>query len=232
MKIKAILFDCDGVLADSETITNRVLCGLLNTLGWPLTLPECMAIFVGKTIKDEAALIHQKTGFYIDDAWLKAFRAQRDERLLLEVQAVPNIVETVAALHQSFAGRIACASGADRPKIRLMLNKLGLLAYFDQHIHSGQEQARNKPAPDVYLAAAKGLNVHAENCIVVEDTVTGVAAGVAAGAMVLGYSPPEAGHHGQAALKLAGAAQVFADMADLPALVRQAQNAGPPENPA
>lgn len=230
MKIKAILFDCDGVLADSETITNRVLCGLMNELGWPLTLPECMVIFVGKTIKDEAVLIHQKTGFYIDDVWLKAFRAQRDARLLLEVQAVPHIVETVAALHQSFAGRIACASGADRPKIRLMLGKLGLLAYFDHHIYSGQEQARNKPAPDVYLAAAQGLNVNAENCIVVEDTVTGVAAGVAAGALVFGYSPPEAGHQGQAALKLAGAAQVFANMADLPALVRQTQKAGQPEN--
>ena len=106
--------------------------------------------------------------------------------------------------------------GADRFKVELQLDKCGLMPYFTGLIFSGHELPRSKPAPDVYLAAAAALGVDPRRCAVVEDTVTGVTAGVAAGATVFGYSPPEAGHDAPSALRRAGAVQIFVDMHELP----------------
>ena len=125
----------------------------------------------------------------------------------------------MARIHQRLEGRIACASGADRFKVELQLEKCALMPYFKGRIFSGHELARSKPAPDVYLAAAAALGVEPGRCVVVEDTVTGVVAGVAAGATVFGYSPPEAGHEAPALLRRAGAAAIFTSMAQLDALV-------------
>lgn len=93
------------------------------------------------------------------------------------------------------------------------------MPFFKGHVFSGHELPRSKPAPDVYLAAAAALGVAPPRCAVVEDTVTGVAAGIAAGATVFGYSPPEAGHGAPTALRDAGAAVIFTDMARLPELL-------------
>ena len=118
-------------------------------------------------------------------------------------------------MHAHHGGRIACASGADRHKVELQLDKVGLSPYFAGRIFSGHEMPRTKPAPDVYLAAAAALQADPARCAVVEDTVTGVTAGVAAGATVFAYAPQE----GAEALRAAGAVQVFASMAELPALL-------------
>lgn len=219
MPFEAVLFDCDGVLVDSEPITVGVLRDMLEELGWKLSLRECMALFVGKMVKDEAALIEARTGVPLTDAWLARFRARRNEALERELLAVRNVHAAVASVHERHQGRIACASGADRFKVELQLRKVGLLSYFEGRIFSGVELARSKPAPDVYLAAASALSVDPARCAVVEDTITGVTAGVAAGAMVFGYSPPEAGHAAHEALRLAGAVHVFTDMEHLPAVL-------------
>jgi len=219
MQFEAILFDCDGVLVDSEPITVGVLRDMLEELGWKLSLRECMALFVGKTVKDEAALIEARTGVPLTDAWLARFRARRNEALERELLAVRNVHAAVASLHERHQGRIACASGADRFKVELQLRKVGLLNYFEGRIFSGVELARSKPAPDVYLAAARALSVDPARCAVVEDTITGVTAGVAAGARVFGYSPPEAGHDAPEALRRAGAVHVFTDMEHLPVVL-------------
>src|SRR3989344_3045835 len=139
MKFEAILFDCDGVLVDSEPITNGVLRDMLNEAGWALSADECMRIFIGKTVRSEAARIEAHTGRPLTDAWMA----------------------------------------------------------------------------DVYVAAAAALQVAPGRCAVVEDTVTGVTAGVAAGATVFAYAPLDDGE----ALRAAGAAQVFRSMAELPALL-------------
>ncbi|MCD0501665.1 HAD family hydrolase [Bordetella petrii] len=218
----AVLFDCDGVLVDSEPITARVLSTMLGELGWPITQDETLRVFVGKTVKDEAALIQSRTGFALTPEWLADFRARRNQALEQDLQAIAGAAQAVQALHGTLAGRIAVGSGADVPKIELQLRKVGVHEYFEGRIFSGQEQARNKPAPDVYLAAAHTLGVAPQRCAVIEDTVTGTAAGVAAGATVVGYSPGGPGHHGTAALLRAGAAQVFHDMQALPALLARA----------
>ncbi len=114
---------------------------------------------------------------------------------------------------------IACASGADRQKVEMQLAQVGLAPYFGDRVFSGHEMPRTKPAPDVYLAAAAAVGISPDRCLVVEDTVTGVAAGVAAGATVVGYSPSAFGHGSPEALRAAGAVWVIDDMGRLPGVV-------------
>jgi beta-phosphoglucomutase-like phosphatase (HAD superfamily) len=154
IKIEAVLFDCDGVLVDSEPITNGVLRDMLAELGWQMTAQDCFALFVGHAIIDQAPLIEKHTGKPVTESWLALFRARRDAALQARLQAVPNIYGAVKALHTATGGRIAVASGADYEKIILQLTKVDLLPYFAGRTFSGIEQARNKPHPDVYLAAA------------------------------------------------------------------------------
>jgi HAD superfamily hydrolase (TIGR01509 family) len=218
-KFEAVLFDCDGVLVDSEGITNGLLRDMLEDLGWRLSKAECMRLFLGKAVKDERALIESHTGRPMTDEWLRLFRERRNAALVAGVQPIEGAVAAAAAVHAQYRGRIACCSGADRFKVELQMQKCGLMPYFEGRIFSGHEMPRSKPFPDVYLAAMAQMGVRPERCVVVEDTVTGVSAGVAAGATVLGFSPPQAGHDGALALRQAGAALVFDDMASLTALV-------------
>jgi HAD superfamily hydrolase (TIGR01509 family) len=219
-RFDAVLFDCDGVLVDSESITNGVLRDMLEEAGWRLTPAECMQLFLGRMVRDQRALIEHHTGRPLTEEWLAQFRARRDEQLQLRVKAVPGAVEAVERVHAMYDGRIACASGADRGKVELQLRICGLMRFFEGRVFSGHEMPRSKPAPDVYLAAAAALGVDARRCAVVEDTVPGTTAGVAAGATVFGYSPSEAGHDVPAALRDAGAREILTAMADLPALLR------------
>ncbi|MDP1740716.1 HAD family phosphatase [Polaromonas sp.] len=216
MRFEAVLFDCDGVLVDSEPITNGVLRDMLEESGWTLSSAECMRLFIGKAVKDQAALIEEKTGRPLTEEWLHEFRGRRNEGLVEGLLPIRGALEAVAQIHALYEGRIACASGADRFKVELQLEKCGLMTYFKDRIFSGHEMPRSKPAPDVYLAAAAALGVDPTRCAVLEDTVPGVTAGVAAGATVFGYSPAEAGHDAPDALRAAGASLIFIDMANLP----------------
>ena len=188
-RFDAVLFDCDGVLVDSESITHGVLREMLAEQGWTLTQAECMQIFVGKAVRDERARIEARTGRALTEAWLAEFRSRRNQRLLQQLQPIARAPEAVAAVHRLYQGRIACASGADLFKVRLQLDKVGLMRWFEDRVFSGHDQPRSKPHPDVYLAAAAALGVDPRRCAVVEDTVTGATAGVAAGATAFGYTP-------------------------------------------
>lgn len=219
MRFDGLLFDCDGVLVDSEPITNGVLRDMLEESGWALTPAECMRLFVGKAVRDERALIEARTGQPLTEDWMARFYDRRNQRLRAELKAVPGAVDSVASLHARLHGRIACASGADLAKVRLQLEMVGLSRYFGGAVFSGHDQRRSKPAPDVYLAAAAYLQVPPGRCLVVEDTPTGVTAGVAAGATVWAFCPEPA--FGPSLLQ-AGAQRLFADMALLPGLVASA----------
>jgi HAD superfamily hydrolase (TIGR01509 family) len=215
MRFEAVLLDCDGVLVDSEPIVNRVLRDMLVERGWALSEAECLRIFVGKMVKDERARIEQETGQPLTEEWLARFRARRNVALEQELRVVPGAHDAVRAVHERLDARIACASGADRHKVELQLRKVGLYDYFAGRIFSGHEMPRSKPHPDVYLAAAAALTAPPQRCAVVEDTLTGATAGLAAGATVFAYVP-----HGDGdAFRRAGVAAVFADMAELPALL-------------
>lgn len=216
MVFDAILFDCDGVLVDSEPITNGVLRDMLEESGWALTPAECVRIFIGKAVRDERALIEANTGQPLTEDWMAEFYARRNRELQARLVAIAGAHEAVAAAHAHVAERIACASGADRFKVEMQLAQVGLMDFFAGRIFSGHEMPRSKPAPDVYLAAAAHLGAAGARCLVIEDTPTGVTAGVAAGATVWAYCPqPEQG----AALRQAGARHLFARMDELPGLL-------------
>ena len=193
-KFDAVLFDCDGVLVDSESITNRVLRDMLNEAGWPITTEEC----------------------------LQQFYVRRNEALNAELVAIDGALAAVENVHAALKGRIACASGADRAKVEMQLAKVGLAPFFEGRVFSGHETPRSKPFPDVYLAAAAALDVDPKRCLVIEDTLTGVQAGVAAGATVWAYFPSHQGHADASDLVNAGASRVFDAMGDLPRLMAEA----------
>ncbi|MEY4139622.1 MAG: hypothetical protein RLZZ371_1804 [Pseudomonadota bacterium] len=218
MKFEAILFDCDGVLVDSEPLTNQVLRDMLEESGWSMTLTECMAYFIGKTVREERAVIEARTGQPLTQEWLNSFYQRRNEALIAKLEVIPGARNAVQAAHEVTGGRIACASGADRFKVEMQLGKVDLLGFFDGRIFSGHEMPRSKPAPDVYLAAASHLNVPGPQCLVIEDTTIGITAGVAAGATVWAYSPQPAA---DAALLQAGANRLFRRMDEVPQLLSQ-----------
>ncbi len=219
MKFEAVIFDCDGILAESEPLTNGVLREMLRESGWHLTAAECMSLFVGKAVKDEAHHIEQQTGQPVNADWLAEFVRRRNHALQTSLTAIPNVHAAVHQIHEAHGGRIACASGADRFKVEMMLRQLELIHYFDGQIFSGYETPRSKPFPDVYLAAAASLKAQTSRCAVIEDSVTGVLAGVAAGATVFAYLPETTLHVAAPDLRRAGAHHVFTDMADLPNLL-------------
>lgn len=216
MRFSAVLFDCDGVLVDSEPITNGVLRDMLDESGWALSPAECMRIFIGKAVRDERALIEARTGQPLTEDWMARFYARRNQRLAAELQAIPGAVASVAALHARLDGQLACASGADLAKVVMQLQMVGLSGYFGDAVFSGHDLPRSKPAPDVYLAAAAHLAVPPAQCLVVEDTPTGVTAGVAAGATVWAYCPDPAKAE---PLRAAGAQRLFDHMALLPQML-------------
>ena len=213
MKHQAVLFDCDGVLVDSEAITNRVLHRYLNDEGWHLSKDECMRIFVGKMVRSETEQIEANIGRAIDDEWMAVFYERRNIALREELLAIPDSILAVQAAHQVFNGNIACASGADMEKVLMQLQKVALAPYF-KHILSGHDCKRNKPFPDVYLKAASALETDISSCIVIEDSITGVTSGAIAGAEVWAYCPENA-HFSEEQLQLAGAKLCFNSMKDL-----------------
>ena len=148
MNFEAVLFDCDGVLVDSEAITCGVLRDMFEEQGWRMTLAECMQRFVGHTVKSQRAVIEAHTGVPLTDDWLAQFFERRNVRLAQDITAIDGIHEAVAHVHAHCAGRIAVASGADRFKVEMMLRKVGLHAFFDGCIFSGHEMPRGKPHPE------------------------------------------------------------------------------------
>lgn len=219
MQFDAVLFDCDGVLVDSELLTIGALRSMLDEAGWVMTLEECLARFLGKAVRSERAAIEHHTGQSLTEDWMAAFYARRDQALRQHLQIIDGAHTAVSTLHAQLDGRIACASGADRAKVELQLSKVGLMPFFDGRIFSGHDLPRTKPAPDVYLAAAAALGIAPARCAVVEDSVTGVRSGLDAGATVFGYAPGGPGHSSAEALLAAGVVQVFTDMAELPVLL-------------
>ncbi|MBB2920588.1 HAD family hydrolase [Cupriavidus alkaliphilus] len=217
-RFDCVIFDCDGVLVDSEPIVNRVLNQMLNELGIEISLEDSTRLFLGRAVREELDMIERMRGAPLPENWLSTWLARRNAVLEEEVAAVAHVREAIRAV--AATGMPVCvASGADRVKVKLQLTKTGLVELFQQdqreHIFSATEVARSKPAPDVYLLAARTMGVEPARCAVVEDSPTGVTAGVAAGMTVFGY----AARNDAAQLREAGARTIFTDMRDLPELV-------------
>lgn len=205
-----VIFDCDGVLVDSEPISNRVLAAAVTDLGLPMTAGESMAIFMGRRWDDSLARIEERLGRPVPADFTESYRAARDRALAAELEAVPGVAEAIARIP---AERCVASSGAIE-KTRFTLGHTGLLHLFEGRIFSGDEVEHGKPAPDLFLHAAESLGAQPARCAVIEDTLVGIAAARAAGMTAFGYC----GHHDAEPVAAAGA-HPFAEMAALPGLL-------------
>jgi len=202
-----VIFDCDGVLVDSEPVTLRVLCDYLNELGANITLAETMRVFIGKSVKEDLALSASVLGRTPPEGYYEGFQARRDVALRSEVEVIPYVREAIEALQVPYC----VASGADLGKMQITLGRTGLLPLFEGRMFSLSHVKRSKPAPDVFLLAAATMGVEPSRCAVIEDSPPGITAGLAAGMTVFGYCALQDPH----LLLDAGAAAVFDDMRKL-----------------
>ncbi len=183
----AVIFDCDGVLADSEGISTRVLAEMVQLLGCPLSVQEVRRRFTGVPMAEVVKTLQAKLGHDLPTIWHSQFNARRAEAFRRELRAIPGVQALLQAL--AAAGvPVAVASGAERDKVLTNLKIIGLDRHFGPQVFTGSDVAHSKPAPDVVLLAAKSLGVDPARCAVVEDSTTGVRAGVAAGMTVFGYA--------------------------------------------
>ena len=206
-----VIFDCDGVLVDSERITNQVFCAMLNELGVAVTLDDMFERFVGLSMPQCITLITELRGASPPDWFVPELRKRAGEALKTQITPIPGIADALKELSIPYC----VASSGDHEKIRLTLGTTGLLKFFENKIFSAMDVERPKPAPDVFLLAAHRLGAEPNRCAVVEDTPTGVSAAIAAGMYVFGYSANTPPHR----LKQAGAHQLFSDMSLFPALL-------------
>ena len=205
-----VIFDCDGVLVDSERLAVRTEAQILSGLGWKLTEADIVERFVGRSAAHMQREIELHLGHRID--WEAEFETRYREVFERELVAVPGVVE---ALDQ-ISTPICVASSGSHDKMRFTLGKTGLFDRFDGRIFSVDQVAHGKPAPDIFLYAAEQMGASPDRCAVVEDSISGVTAGLAAGMTVFafagGVTPAES-------LSIEGAV-VFNDMRALPASLR------------
>jgi HAD superfamily hydrolase (TIGR01509 family) len=206
-----VIFDCDGVLVDSERLAVRVEAEYLAELGWPLTEAEIVERFMGQSDEYMDEAIEAQLGSRLPGDWKEQFHRRYREAFAADLHPVDGILE---ALDQITAPTCVASSGS-HDKLRFTLGHTGLYERFEGRIFSGYEVANKKPAPDLFLHAAARMGAEPARCAVVEDTLFGVLAARAAGMRVFGYagglSTPE---------RLAGEATVvFEDMRELPRLL-------------
>jgi HAD superfamily hydrolase (TIGR01509 family) len=213
-----LIFDCDGVLVDSEVLAHDTLREMMASLGRPMTMDEAVREFAGGSLADTVATVGRLLGRPLPADVGDKFGQLLLERFRHELKPMPGVRDAILALPY----RRCVASSSTPERLRLSLEVTGLAPLFGEHVFSAVQVARGKPAPDLYLLAASTLGEPPGRCIVIEDTVRGVAAGRAAGARVVGFA---GGGHATPALaddlRLAGAEVVITAMGELPAVVRR-----------
>jgi HAD superfamily hydrolase (TIGR01509 family) len=180
-----VIFDCDGVVVDSETVTNRILRDDLATRGLELSLERIVDLFVGGTIAGVCDTA-RKMGADMPEDWVDYIYPEMFKALAEEVTAVPGIETVLDALDRAGIG-YAIGSNGPHAKMDVTLTRTGLAPRFKGRIYSREDVANPKPAPDVYLKAAADAGVDPSRCVVVEDSPSGARAGKAAGMHVMGY---------------------------------------------
>jgi HAD superfamily hydrolase (TIGR01509 family) len=205
-----VIFDCDGVLVDSELIANTEFARMLEELGLTFSLEQMFERFVGRSMAACMQQVQALLGRAPPPDFEARLRARTERALRRDLRAVRGVRDAIAALRVPYC----VASSGDHAKMRLTLGITGLLPLFEGRLFSSTEVAQGKPAPDLFLHAARCMGARPSRTAVVEDSAVGVQAGVAAGMRVLGYAAPGDPWR----LALAGAS-VFSDMSQLPALL-------------
>lgn len=214
---RLVIFDCDGVLVDSEPISVAVLLEILREAGVSIEPDEAYSRFLGRSMATIATSIEAEFGFAFTDTHLEDMRGRLYERFRRELRPVEGLTEAVAGLKAP-----RCVASSSQPeRIRLSLGVTGLLDYFEPHIYSSTMVANGKPAPDLFLHAADAMGALPGNCVVIEDSPAGIEAAKRAGMRVLGFAGGS--HAAPAGLRKAfdnlKPDLVFDDMRRLPALL-------------
>lgn len=187
VRFDGVLFDCDGVLVDSERITSRVWAGLLTDIGLPTTTEQSLATYLGNSMARCLEIVTEQLGRTPPETLLPRFHEAVKVALANEVTAVEGIVEVLDALDAAGVA-YGVASNGEHEKMRTTLGATGLLARFEGRRFSAVDVARPKPAPDLFLHAARSLAFSPSRTIVVEDSPLGVQGAFTAGMTVIGYA--------------------------------------------
>jgi HAD superfamily hydrolase (TIGR01509 family) len=203
-----IIFDCDGVLIDSEGVANTVIAEDLTSLGWPMNAAESMRLFMGMSLTDMEPIIETRLGRALAPEWRLALAQKLVSALGTQSKLIPGAASILRDVtSRGIDWRIASNSSDEEMAVKFA--RTGLTDLTQGRTHSAASViargGRGKPAPDVFLAAAASANVPPANCIVLEDSAVGVTGAVAAGMTCYGFAP----HGGGAELRAAGAKSVF-----------------------
>jgi len=205
-----VIFDCDGVLVDSDRISLRIQAEWITDLGLPTSYEDCVRDFLGLGMPATLRVLTERLGRPLPAGWREGLDAAVRAAFERELRPIPGVVDAL--------GRIdlptCVASSGSQEKMRLTLGLTGLWDRFAGRIHSADEVSRGKPAPDLFLRAASSTSTPPGRCVVVEDSPFGVIAARAAGMAVLGYAPDGSGERLQAE-----GAQTFTSMVELPTLL-------------
>lgn len=213
MRYDLVIFDNDGVLVDSEPISNRILAEYLTELGHETSYEDSLRDYMGAALHRVHDTVRERSGRELPPEFDDVFHARVFQAFREELQPVAGVASVLEKL-DAVGARYCLASSGHHERIRVALQKTDLRRFFDDdRIFSAEDVGRGKPAPDLFLHAAAAMGVAPSACAVVEDSALGVQAGVAAGMDVYGFAamtPPE---------HLVGARACFHDMAELPALL-------------
>ncbi|MFH8371535.1 HAD family hydrolase [Streptomyces sp. NPDC018031] len=213
MRYDLIIFDNDGVLVDSEPISNRILAAYLTELGHPTTYEESIRDYMGSAMHRIHDLVAERHGRTLPAEFDETFHGRVFEAFGRELLPVVGVAETLEKLRADGV-RYCLASSGSHERIRVALRKTGLYEFFDEkRIFSSEDVGRGKPAPDLFLHAAATMGTPPDRCAVVEDSPLGVQAAIAARMDVYGFTAMTP------ADKLAQARDRFSDMAQLPSLL-------------
>jgi len=214
-----IIFDCDGVLVDSEVISCRAHAETLTRHGYPITEQQVLERFLGRSMRHSIGEVEGELGRKLPGDFHAEVYAEIFRLFATSLQATPYIAETLDRI----AEPVCVASSGPPEKISASLNRVGLYDRFTPHIFSAVQVAHGKPAPDLFLFAAEQMRTEPTRCLVIEDSLAGIEAAKAARMTVLGFHGGS--HCGPGygdRLRAAGATEVFDDMRELPDLARKA----------
>ncbi len=210
MSYELIIFDCDGVLVDSEPLANRVLSDCFQVAGFPISYDTCVAEMVGLPLPRCFELAEEWHGKALPEGFFDTVQERTYQAIRDELQPIPGVRAAIEAIPLPRC----VASSSELDKIGLSLTQTGLAPLFGDKLYSAQQVPRGKPFPDLFLFAAKQMGVQPEACIVIEDSFYGARAARAAGMDVFGYTGSGFGE------KLTDeGARIFDSMLDLPGLL-------------
>ncbi len=218
MNFDLIIFDCDGVLVDSEVISCRAHADVLSRHGYPITQQQVFDRFLGRSTRQANSEVEAELGRALPDDFHVQLQDELFRSFEADLEAVPHIHSALDAIAQA----VCVASSGSHQRMNVTLGRTRLYDRFAPNIFSASQVSNGKPAPDLFLFAASQLNVSPERCLVIEDSVPGVTGGRAAGMTVLGF---HGGSHCRPGygedLRVAGATATFDDMRQLPGLIER-----------